>query len=150
MGRNQQILAGQCPRNVQELYDKYSGMLFGYIYGVVKDAGIAEQQLVNFYSTIKDHLHEINADGAGNTWCKLQSLLKKHLSASGRFIECDVMTGHSGNKYFGMMSDEQKYVFCNIYYHGRSTAELALILNKPEEQVRKELKEAFTILRQGT
>jgi uncharacterized protein YktB (UPF0637 family) len=149
LGSDGQILTRQYPYNIHELYDKYSGMLFGYIYEVVKDTNLAEQLLVSFYATIKDHLHELNADGA-NTWCQLQRLLKNHLSTSEKPIERDVMISHSGNKYLGMMSNEQKYVFYHVYYHGRSTAELSYILNKPEELVRKNLKEAFAILRQRT
>jgi hypothetical protein len=124
-------------------------MLFGYIYEIVKDTNLAEQLLVSFYITIKDHLHELNADSA-NTWCQLQRMLKTHLSASEKPIERDVMISHSGNKYLGMMNNEQKYVFYHVYYHGRSTAELSTILNRPEELVKKDLKEAFAILRQRT
>lgn len=149
MGSDGQIVAKQRYYNVHELYEKYSGMLFGFIYEVVKDTGIAEQQLISFYTIIKDHLHEINA-GDANTWCQLQRLLKKHLSTSGRPVERDVMISHSGNKYPGMMNNEQKCVFYHVYYHGKSMAELSYILNKPEEQVRKDLKEACTILRQRT
>jgi hypothetical protein len=149
LGSGGQILTRTNPNGLHELYDKYSAMLFGYIHEVVKDPLVAEQQLVSFYSTIKDHLHELDADGT-NTWCQLQRLLKKHLTTSDKPIERDVMISHSGNKYLGMMNNEQKYVFYHVYYHGRSTAELSYILNKPEEQVRKDLKEAFTILRQQT
>ena len=149
MKRDTQILAGQTPYNVHELFDKYSAMLFGYIYEVVRDTSLAEQILVEFCIAIKDHLHDLNADGA-NTWCRLQLLLKQHLTTSEKPIKRDVMISHSGNKYLGMMTNEQKYVFYHVYYHGRSTAELSYILNKPEEQVRKDLKEAFIILRQRT
>ncbi len=146
LGNDEKILTEQNPYNIHELYDKYAGMLFGYICEVVKDTQLAEQSLISFYSTVKDHLHELNADGA-NTWCQLHQLLKKHLSASNRPIERD-MISHSGNRYPGMMNTEQEYVFYHVYYHGKSTAELSYILNKPEEQVRKDLKSAFTILRQ--
>src|ERR1700743_198512 len=114
-------------------------MLCGYIYEVVKDTNLAEQYLISFYSSVNAHLHELNADGA-NTWCQLQRLLKKHLSTSDKPIERDVMISHSGNKYLGMMNNEQRYVFYHVYYHGKSIAELSYILNKPEEQVRKDLK----------
>lgn len=149
MGSDGKILARQHPYNVHELYDRYSGMLFGYIHEVVKDPVVAEQQLVSFYSTVKDHLHELYADDA-NIWCQLQRLLKKHLTTSDKPIERDVMISHSGNKYLGMMNNEQRYVFYYVYYHGKSTAELSHILDKPEDQVRKHLKEAFAILRQRT
>lgn len=139
-------MAKQYTYNVHELYDKYSGMLFGYIYEVVKDTALAEQQLASFYGMLNNHLHEINTGGT-NTWCQLQRLLKKHLSALNRPVERDMLISHSGNKYLAIMNNEQRYVFYHVYYHGRSTAELACILEKPEEQVRACLKEAFAILR---
>lgn len=134
---------------MHELYDKYSAMLYGYIYEVVKDASLAEKELVNFYNTIKNHLHDLNVNGE-NTWCQLQRLLKKHLLAIDKPLEKDIMISHSGNKYLALMSNEQKYVFYHVYYHGRTTAELSYVLDKPEEQVKRYLKEAFTILRQRT
>jgi hypothetical protein len=149
LGTQEKISAKQS-YSMHELYDKYSGMLFGYIQEVVKDTERAEQQLVNFYFTVKDQLHEINAGDNENKWCHLQRLLKKHLSDLTEPLERDVMISHSGNKYLGMMNNEQKYVFYHVYYHGRSTAELSYILNKPEHLVRKNLKEAFAILRQLT
>lgn len=146
MGRDKQILAKQYPDNIPEFYDKYSGMLFGYIHEVVKDPAVAEQQLLSFYITIKDHLHELNADGI-NIWCQLQRLLKKHLYNSNRPVACNVMINYSGDKYLGMMSNEQRYVFYSVYYHGKSVAELSCILNKPKQLVSKDLKDAFAILR---
>jgi DNA-directed RNA polymerase specialized sigma24 family protein len=49
-----------------------------------------------------------------------------------------------------MMTSEQKQVFCKVYYHGKTIAELSYALNKPEGLVRKDLKDAFTILKQRT
>jgi len=151
LGKDGNIVTKQYPHSVHELYDKYSGMLFGYIYEIVKDTRLAEQHLISFYSNLKEYLDEINADGA-NTWCQLQRLAKRHLSAS--FInttaqtESELVTNYTGNKCLGMMTSEQRHVFCNIYYHGKTVAELAYSLNKPEDIVRKHLKDAFTILKQ--
>src|ERR1700761_6495344 len=79
LGKEAHILPEPNPHTVHELYDKYSGMVFGYIYEVVKDVKLAEQYLTDFYTDIPKHLHEINAQGA-NTWCQLQRLVKMFLS----------------------------------------------------------------------
>jgi len=48
------------------------------------------------------------------------------------------------------MSDEQKLVFCYVYYKGKTTAQLAAELDRSEESIRKALKEAFAIIKKGS
>jgi hypothetical protein len=146
LGKGGHFTTRQNPYSVHELYDKYSGMLFGYIHAAVEDTMLAEQHLASFYTGIKGHLHEINAEGA-NTWCQLRRLAKEHLSANFTNI---TGAGYAGNKCLDMMTSEQKQVFCKVYYHGKTIAELSYALNKPEGLVRKDLKDAFTILKQRT
>jgi DNA-directed RNA polymerase specialized sigma24 family protein len=151
LGKEAQILPEQHPGIVQELYDKYSGMVFGYIYEVVKDIKLAEEYLTDFYTDIPKHLHEINTQGA-NTWCQLHRLAKRFLSQvfarKGTLQQLNSI--NTGNRFLGSMTEEQRQVFYNVYYNGSSTAELSYLLNRPEESIRKSLKEAFLILKQGT
>jgi uncharacterized protein YktB (UPF0637 family) len=53
------------------------------------------------------------------------------------------------NKYLDRMNDEQRFVFCSIYYSKKTTAQLAAEINKPEEQIKQSLKEAFAIIRKA-
>lgn len=152
MGKDENITTKQNSYSVHELYDKYSGMLFGYIYEIVKDTELAEQQLISFYSTIKEQLSEINVESI-NTWCQLQRLIKKHLSANFSHsipVETDLTVSHTSNKFLSKMTSEQQYVFCNVYYNGKTVTDLAYLLNKPEELVRRDLKGAFVVLKQQT
>jgi DNA-directed RNA polymerase specialized sigma24 family protein len=153
-GKEAQILPNPDPYNLHELYDKYSGMLFGYIYEVVKDVKLAEKYLAGFFADIPKHIHEINTGGT-STWCQLQRMAKRYLSNSftdqnnDNQVSVVAGNGSSNNRFLGMMTEEQREVFYNMYYNGKSATELSIALNKPVETIRKSLKEAFLILKQG-
>jgi hypothetical protein len=45
------------------------------------------------------------------------------------------------------MTLEQLHVFCGLHYHGKNTITLAAELGKSEDDIRKILKESFTLIR---
>ena len=129
-------------------------MLLGYITEIVGDAKLAEQHLVNFYSKIPNHIDEITGNET-NIWCQLQRLAKKHLELFDKAIKQDELAPTDLNKYdnrnkfLALMTYDQKQVFCNVYYCGKSTAQLSIELNKPEDLIRIALKQAFIIIKKG-
>jgi len=156
LATDRQIILKQVPYSLNELYDKYAAMLLGYISGIVDDAKLAEQHLVSIYNKLALDLSEINTEGC-NVWCHLQKLAQKHLSgfydtarANNRAEQTDVNSYYARNKFLGLMSEEQKLVFCYVYYKGKTTSQIAAELKKPEESIRKALKEAFIIIKRGS
>jgi len=129
-------------------------MLLGYISEIVKDSKLAEQHLISIYNYIPEHINEITGDGT-NTWCQLRLLAKKQLGLFDGTISDDQLTGNDLSKYndrnrfLSLMSFEQKQVFCNIYYCGKTTVVLAKELNKSEDLIRMALKEAFIVIKKG-
>lgn len=129
-------------------------MLFGYIYEIVRDNKIAEQQLINIYNYIPDHINELDGEGA-NTWCQLLRLAKKYMEFSkgalynNQLYRADLNEYNDCNRFLGLLTIEQKQVFCNIYYYGKTTAELSKELNRSEELIRIALKEALIIIKKG-
>jgi len=129
-------------------------MLFGYIYEIVRDNNLAEQHVINIYNYIPDHIHEFG-DNLQITWHQLQRLTKSYLehSNSAKYDYQIHNTGYSKydnrNRFLRLMTEEQKQVFCNAYYSGKTTAELSKELNKPEELIRSALKGAFIIIKKG-
>jgi hypothetical protein len=130
-----QISIKQKPYNLRELYDRYSGMLLGYIFEIVKDNKLAEQHLINIYSYLPNHINELTSDGI-NTWCQLQRLAKRYLELAdstqynGQLDGSDLSVNNGHNRYLVLMTFEQKQVFYNVYYYGKTTAQLAQELNK--------------------
>jgi DNA-directed RNA polymerase specialized sigma24 family protein len=134
------------------LYDKYAAMLLGYIYEIVKDHELAEQYMVRVFKSISDKYLEVKK--AKNTWCKLQQLAKNILvdfCKTEQGIETLTIPNASvtHNKLIDQMNNEQRIIFCAIYYQGKTTAQLVVKLNKSELTIRKTLKEAFAIIRKS-
>ena len=153
MDNNQQLIQNKPVYNIRELYDKYASMLLGYIYHIVKDHALAEQYLIDTFKEIPQHLHEINEAGS-NAWLQLQKLAGKKVKGflenlkEGEKQGLAVIGSYlARNKFLAMMTPEQQIVFCNVYYHHQTTANLSAELKITEEAVRKLLKEAFSIMR---
>lgn len=133
----------------QRLYDSYAGMLLGYILEIVKNHSIAEQCLVELFQSLQfTDVQDIMQPGI-NTYCRLQQLARKKLNEADNndvsVATSDLTPNHS--KYTQLMTPDQQLVFCSVHYHGKTTATLAIELNKPETQIRQLLKESFTIIR---
>jgi hypothetical protein len=154
--KDTQILLKQTSYGLGDLYDKYAGMLLGYIYDIVKDSQLAEQHLITIYSGLPANYNDIIPAGE-NVWCHLQRIAKKHLlSFNGNAKteyqpeQIDLVTYNNRNKYLKLMTHEQKEVFCGIYHYGKTIGQLAPELNKTEEFIRKALKEAFAIIKKAS
>ncbi len=154
MLRDEKALINTTPITLRRLYDDYAGMLLGYINSVVKDKQVAEEYLVKIFQDLSSDFDNINW-GAGSNWLQLRSFAQKELTVFTDAIKaCEYKTipqtaPNPANKYLKGMTDEQQQVFCSIYYHRYTTARLAHELNKPEAEISRLLKEAFTLIRQS-
>lgn len=149
---DQTLLAAK-PTSISTLYDGYADMLLGYIFEIVKDRKVAENYMVNIFNEISStHFNKLDWDGT-NTWCQLMRFAKNHLAAfDDAAAGCEspvtaISSNHTPNKYLDRMTEQQKLVFCNFYYHKKSTAQLSKELNTPEDVIRKALREAFNIIK---
>jgi hypothetical protein len=136
---------------VHKLYQQYAGMLLGYIVDVVKNQAVAEQYLVAVFKDVPPELDELTNQNV-SPFCYLQAMARKRLAGyfkntihpnpedSGKPSICN-------NKYTQQMTPEQQIVFCGVHWQGKTIAGLAAELNKPEESIRKILKDCFTIIR---
>lgn len=137
-----------------ELYDRYAPMLLGYITEVVKDEAMAEEYLVRVFNEVSYRFDEITADG-NNIWLQLQGLAKSELTVFFDSLKgCDIPATEleqyaARNRFVKLMTAGQRAVFCQVYYRGKSTAEIARQLGQSEQLVRRILKEAFSIIRKG-
>lgn len=138
----------------QSLYNRYAGMLLGYLLEVVKSAPVAEQCLVEIFSDLQfAEIQSITKPGV-NTFCQLQQIARRKLASfTSTVADCEGQDTHAkgiaikGNNIIDLMGPEQQHVFCGMHYHGKTTAMLASELNKPEDAIKRILKESFTIIR---
>jgi len=136
---------------VRSLYDRHAGMLLGYIFEIVKDRKLAEEYLVEIFCDISQHFNELNWDGVNN-WCQLQRFTRRKLSQlthAELFGERIGITNGLNNRYAEHFTAEQHLVFHDVYYYGKSIEVISRELNKPEDSIRKTLKEAFAIMRRS-
>lgn len=148
MKQNQLILRSK-RISIHNLYDAYAGMLLGYIFEVVKDRQIAEDYLVKTFSRVAENFNQTNWTEI-NAWSKLLHTAKNELAAFYKVAEAgETPVGTLPNLYLDRMTEEQKLIFCNIYYSKKTTTQIAKEVNKPEVEVKQSLKEAFAVIRRS-
>lgn len=138
--------------DVHSLYQQYGGMLLGYIFEVVKDMELAESYVIRVFSTVANRVDDIAGNGAA-TWLYLRRVAQNELSDFLNTIkDCDLrkanIAGSPEKEYFKDMTEQQRHIFCSIYYHKIPAAQLATELDEPVSYINKTLKEAFTIIKQ--
>lgn len=155
---NQQALTGNKPESIRNLYDRHGGTLLGYIFEVVKDRKLAEEYLVQVFCDLSLQFNEIKWEGT-SSWFQLQKFAKGKLAdftsvAAGECVTYEesglrANSYRTGNKYLDQLTDEQRMIFCDVYYHGKTVLSISEQLNKTEDFIRKTLKEAFAIIRKS-
>lgn len=141
--------------NIRILYEKHAGMLLGYISEIIKDRKLAEEYLVNIFYEISQGINDMSWDGS-HSWCQLQRFAQKKLAHLTHSRKEELSPSalnhtdhHSLNKHFNHLNEDQKQIFYAVYYYGKPIEAISKELNKPEDSIRKTLKEAFAIMRKS-
>ncbi|WP_158796735.1 sigma-70 family RNA polymerase sigma factor [Pedobacter sp. L105] len=151
---NRQELTVNKPESVRCLYDKYGGMLLGYIYEIVRDRKLAEEYLVQVFCDLSKQINEMDWKDT-NSWCQLQSFARNKITSLTTAepvditIRADKVVHNFRNRYLEQMTALQKQVFYRVYYYGRSIAAISVELNETDDVIRKTLKEAFAIMKKS-
>ncbi|WP_183557120.1 sigma-70 family RNA polymerase sigma factor [Mucilaginibacter sp. SP1R1] len=138
---------------VQNLYEQYAAMLLGYIFEVVKNRTVAEQYLTAVFKEVPSQIDEFLKKDV-SPFCLLQIMTRRQLTDFFRSQDTNYdqqpksdKVSTVENKFIRQMSPEQQLVFSGAYWQGKTITRLATELNKPEEAIRKILKDCFTIIR---
>lgn len=128
-------------------------MLLGYIFEVVKNRQVAEQYLVTVFNDAANELDEFYKPGV-NAFCRLQLMARKKLAPFFENTDGYSTTGEvpdntslGKNKFIKQMTNEQQLVFCGAHWQGKTTSKIAAELGRPDDDIRRILKECFTIIR---
>jgi DNA-directed RNA polymerase specialized sigma24 family protein len=141
-------------QGVQALYDKYGGMLFGYVLEVVRSRSLAEEYVVKIFSDLAVSYDELDWTSA-NDWTRLLGFAKGKLQEVEvpEMIDLEsrgrVKIHFANNNCLNRLNEEQKRVFYMIYYSGKSVRTVAKKIAKSEEAVKALLNEAFNIIRKA-
>ncbi|MFD0752070.1 RNA polymerase sigma factor [Mucilaginibacter calamicampi] len=150
--KNNDLLTPDHPVNLKSLYAQYAGKLLGYILPIVNNRELAEECVVKVFAYISTSKTGLPASNYSNTWSWLTKLANNQIQPLSEATgECKSVINNTtyiqGHKYLNRMNEAQRRVFCGVYYHRKTTAELANELHLPEQELRHTLKEAFMIIR---
>jgi DNA-directed RNA polymerase specialized sigma24 family protein len=140
---------------LQKLYSSYADLLFGYISEVVNDRSVAEKCLLKVFCNLSYEL-ESKKNEEINNWAQIFRYAK-HKLASFSDVPKDPPPDKSEttpykelHPHLIYLNDEQRKVFCDAYYYGKTIEAISIELNQPEASIRKSLRQAFTIIKTGS
>jgi len=125
------------------LYTCYGGMLFSYILQFVPDRREGEDLLVNIFSRLATRLQEA-CDSNLSIYCWLQIEARKII------LEHPFVAGQENVYYFSLLNEatqEHRWVFKELFLHGRQKEEVALQVGKEPAYIGGLLRECLLIIR---
>ncbi|WP_342648648.1 hypothetical protein [Mucilaginibacter sp. CSA2-8R] len=137
---------------LRAIYNQYGGALLGYITGIVNDHTEAENHFVEIFKRISRFADELIGPEV-NTWLRLQQLAKnflyKNTQPALNIGATKFVAPGQPNNSLNLLTAEQQYIFCNIYYGNRSIEALAQEMSIATDDIRRSLREAFSVIRNG-
>ena len=132
------------PMDIRWFYNKYAAMLLGYINGVIQDHQKSEEQLALI---LKSFAREFNVQENNNLnmWFQLRQYAQNKLSDFS--VKADQPTQKSKN--LDLLNDQEKLIFCAVYYHGKSISYLGAQVAKDESEIRNLLKLSIDKIRRA-
>ncbi|WP_131537664.1 sigma-70 RNA polymerase sigma factor region 4 domain-containing protein [Pedobacter nototheniae] len=131
---------------VQLIYQKYAAMLLGYIYGIVQDRQKSEEYLMKIFTDFSTQQNKTNQIDC--TWLELRDFAKQKLAGTSNEIQIKTSDNHT-DQHLSILTDNQRRIFCAVYYHGKSISYLASIFNQDESSIRQELKSSLDQIRKA-
>jgi DNA-directed RNA polymerase specialized sigma24 family protein len=133
------------------LYNRYGGMLFGYVEQFISCPAEAESLLVNIFTRLSPRLDEA-FESSLSVYCWLQiearKIILEHREQYGS--GADVTSGESKAYYLSLLKDassEHRWVFRELFIHGRQREELAREAGRDQAYVEDLLKDCMQMIR---
>jgi len=132
-------------KDIRLLYDKYAGMLLGYIRGTVQDQKRSEEHLIRIISEFA-----LETRGGEASWLALRQYARYKLTEFSSGLDIDVNSKTtSPNTDLNLLNDDERIVFQAVYYQGKSLTQLSIILNRSENILRNQLKSSIDKIRKA-
>jgi DNA-directed RNA polymerase specialized sigma24 family protein len=145
----------QTQDQIRWLYQKYAPSLLGYIYGMIQDRQESEEYLVKILSRFAVDYEEEIVNLRIN-WPKLLQY-SRNLIPELQALSQGTRIGKAEPKAItqfdqlelSVLSNDEKQIFCAIYYHGKSISDLAKVLKESEQVIRSQFKLSFDKIRRA-
>jgi len=128
--------------HVRLIYNKYSGMLLGFISQIINDRAKAEAQMISIFCELAKASYKERSSPNIGSWNELRTFALNYLPA--HTIQLEIAADLPAQE---QLSQLQHQVFNLAYYQKKSLCDIAKQLNQTEELIRKTLKEAFTVMK---
>jgi len=133
--------------DIRLLYNKYSGMLLGFISQIIDDRSQAEQQMINIFKELAKNGLKNNLTTQSSVVTSWNELRKFALT----YLPVKTITQPSMAKPVTKqhLTDQEQQVFNIAYYQKQSVSAIALQLKQTEDSIRETLKKAFAVMKQN-
>ena len=137
--------------DLRQFYDKYAGMLLGFIQGIVQDSKKSEEQLIKIITSFVLET-KLNSDSNISTWIHLrrhaqQVLAQQNFSDKPASIGNLDQTSNPAENINNVLTAQEQMIFHAVYYQGRAIACIAESIQEDENSVRIQLKSAMDKMR---
>jgi len=139
--RNELFSGGKPPAEL--LYNRYAGMLFSYVQQFVPGRAEAESLLVNIFTRLASRL-DAAFESSLSVYCWLQIEARKIILERCRQGGVDVVSGRWGLED---ASSEHRWVFRELFIHGRQREELAREAGMDQAYIEDLLKGCMQMIR---
>lgn len=133
--------------DIRLLYNKYSGMLLGFISQIIDDRSQAEQQMINIFKELAKNGLKNNLTTQSSVVTSWNELRKFALT----YLPVKTITQPSMAKPVikQHLTEQEQQVFNIAYYQKQSVSAIALQLKQTEDSIRETLKKAFAVMKQN-
>lgn len=140
------------PKDIRQFYDRYAGMLLGFIRGTIQDQKRSEEYLVKIITSFVSE-GQPNNNGL-STWLQLrqyaQRKLAQHASNNGQLVTaCVSRDSKHAVENLDVLSARERSIFQAVYYQGKSITNLAETLGEQENAIRIQLKSSIDKMRRA-
>jgi len=131
-------------KDIRQLYDRYAGMLLGFIRGTVQDHQRSEEFLIKIITAFA-----LENQGQAISWLKIRQFARYKLIEFSPVNDGQLNISDSGNEYLNLLEQDERTVFQAVYYQGKSITQLAGLLNRNENMLRTQLKSSIDKIRKA-
>lgn len=133
--------------DIKLLYNKYSGMLLGFISQIIDDRSQAELQMINVFKELAKSGLDNNLSNQATvitSWNELRKFALIYLpvkNVTQQPTTKPIIKQH--------LTEQEQQVFNIAYYQKQSVSAIAMQLKQTEDSIRETLKKAFAVMKQN-
>ncbi|MCX2583247.1 hypothetical protein [Pedobacter sp. MR22-3] len=139
-------ISKEASKDIRQFYDKYAGMLLGFIQGTIQDPQKSEAHLIKILTSFILEV-KLNPQSKSSTWMLLRQHAQKILAQEQLTDTESMITSDYASVNPDQLSLKEKEIFNAVYYLGRSVSYLAASFGEEENSIRIQLKSSIDKMR---